>query len=143
MEKLAGREVVVGIPADKNKKHDGTVTTVAELGAIHEYGAPEVGIPQRSFLRVPLASKSKELFASITKDLKFSKINTDTALGKLGARGQSVVLQAFNTQDSGKWPTLRPDTIRARKKGTGSGSDKPLIDTGQLRQSITFEVRDT
>ncbi len=142
MEKLAGQTVVVGIPSDKNKKHDGTVTTIAELGAIHEYGAPESGIPQRSFLRVPLAAKGKELIASISNDLKFSKIDTDKALGKLGARGQSVVLEAFNTQGIGKWAPLKPSTINARKKGTGGGSNKPLIDTGQLRHSITFEVRE-
>lgn len=146
LESLSKQEVVVGIPASKNKNHvsdeNNEVITLAELGSIHEYGAPGAGIPQRSFLRVPLASNAKNLFKKIEKDLKFSKINTKVALGKLGANGQSVVLQAFKTQGDGKWSALKPSSISQRKKGKGSGSTKPLIDTGQLRQSITFEVRD-
>jgi len=135
MKKLAGMTVVVGIPASKNKKHAGDGKTVAEIGATHEYGVPEQGIPQRSFLRVPLMKKGKELIDSISKDLKFSKIDTTKALGKLGARGRNVVLEAFKTQGYGKWKPLSQTTIEMK------GSNKPLIDTGQLRQSITFEVR--
>jgi len=142
LESLSGQEVVVGIPASKNKNHDGEVTTLAELGAIHEYGAPDVNIPQRSFLRAPLAANVNELFKTLSKDLKFSKIDTKTALGRLGAKGQSIVLKAFNTQNEGTWISLKPKTVSNRKKGKGSGSVKPLIDTGQLRQGITFEVRD-
>jgi len=142
MKKLSKQEVVVGIPADKNKQHYGSAETNAGIGAIHEYGAPVVGIPQRSFLRLPLTLKAKEIFALLKKDLKFSKIDTKKALGRLGAKGQSVVLEAFDTQGNGKWAELKPSTVRGRKKGSGEGTDKPLRDTGQLKQSITFEVRD-
>lgn len=141
LEKLSKQIVVVGIPANKNKNHDGTVTTVAELGAIHEFGVPEAGIPQRSFLKIPLTLKAKELFAFIDKDLKFSKIDTKKALGRLGAKGQSVVLEAFKSQGNGKWPQLRPDTLRNRKDKGVSGVSI-LRDSGQLVQSITFEVRE-
>ncbi len=74
---LAGMEVVVGIPASKNKLHQDpesrTVTTLAELGAIHEFGAPKAKIDQRSFLRAPLGSNVNMLFKALEKDLKFSK----------------------------------------------------------------------
>ena len=138
LEKLAGSEVVVGIPQSKNSKYnseDGTNITMAELGAIHEYGVPESGIPQRSFLRVPLQNNADKLLKTIDNDLKFSKTNTNQALGKLGASGLSIVLEAFKTSGGGTWQKLKPST----RKGTNA---KPLIDTGQLRQSITFEVRD-
>jgi phage gpG-like protein len=143
LEVLAGQEVVVGIPKAKNGQHQGEeVITLAELGAMHEYGAPKAGIPQRSFLRAPLSANTNKLLKTIEKDLKFSKTKPNVALGRLGAAGQSVVLEAFNTQNNGTWNKLKPATIRARRKGTGEGQDKPLIDTGQLRRSITFEVRD-
>ena len=144
MESLAGSEVVVGVPATANKVHVGAdkeIISLASLGAIHEYGAPKANIPQRSFLRVPLTKNVDDLFKFIEKDLKFSKIDTSIALGRLGAKGQSVVLEAFNSQGDGTWSKLKAGTIRQRKKGKGSGSDKPLIDTGQLRQAITYEVR--
>lgn len=146
LEKLRDMEVVVGIPASSNKIHDNKeeqskVTTLAELGAIHEYGSPQNGIPQRSFLRVPLQMESKKLIEFIGKDLKFSKIDTSKALGRLGVKGVSIVLEAFSTQGNSTWDKLKPSTIANRKKGKGSGTDKPLIDTGQLRQGITSEVR--
>jgi len=142
LEKLSKQEVVVGIPANKNKNHDGTLTTLAEIGAVHEFGSPEAKIPQRSFLRSPLSANVKTIFKQIEKDLKFSKINTKIALGRLGAKGTSIVLKAFNTQNEGTWISLKPITVLSRKEGKGTGSVKPLIDTGQLRQGITFEVRD-
>ena len=138
LEKLAGSEVVVGIPATKNKQYngeDGQNITLAELGAIHEYGVPENGIPQRSFLRVPLQTNLDVLYKSLDKNLKFSKTNTNQALGKLGAKGVSIVLEAFKSSGNGTWSPLKPST----RKGTGA---KPLIDTGQLRQSMTFKIRD-
>ena len=143
LEKLAGSEVVVGIPESKNSKYeseDNTNITMAELGAIHEYGVPESGIPQRSFLRVPLQTNADKLLKTIDNDLKFSKTNTNQALGKLGAGGLSVVLEAFKSSGSGTWLKLS-DKTKAKRKKKGIGA-KPLIDTGQLRQSITFEVRD-
>lgn len=139
LEKLAGSEVVVGIPASKNKQHTGEVTTLAEVGFIQEFGSPRSGIPQRSFLRIPLQNNVDKLFKSLDNDLKFSKTNTNQALGKLGASGVSIVLQAFKSSGEGSWSPLKASTKARRKKG-GSGA-KALIDTGQLRQSITFEIR--
>ena len=134
LEKLSGEEVVVGIPGSKNKQHlsedkQRKVTTLAEVGAIHEFGVLERGIPQRSFLRAPLQKEGKKLIALISKDLKFSTIDTTKALGRLGALGTSIVIEAFNTQDGGTWAKLKV------RKGV------PLRDTGQLIQGITFEVR--
>lgn len=142
LKSLSKKEVVVGIPSSKNKSHSESTQTVAQIGATHEYGVPELRIPRRSFLRVPLTKKTKEIFKLIEKDLKVSKINITKALGRLGAKGQSVVLEAFKTQGGGSWRKLSKFTESRRKKGKGSGSNKPLIDTGQLRQSITFEVRE-
>ena len=142
LEALSGREVVVGIPASNNKNHVGKETiAMAELGAIHEYGAPSVGIPQRSFLRVPLSANVNNIFKVVEQDLKFKDTDSNKALNKLGAKGQTIVLEPFKTQGDGAWQPLSRKTILRRKKGKGKGEDKPLIDTGQLRRSITWEVR--
>jgi len=38
------------------------------------------------------------------------------------------------------WQPLKSSTLAARRKGKGSGSAKPLLDTGRLRNSISFEL---
>lgn len=141
LEALAGQEVVVGIPASKNGSHVGDSLTLVEIGAIHEFGAPNANIPQRSFLRVPLQANAGKIFKTIEKDLKIKNMNPKQALGRLGAAGQAVVLESFKTQNDGAWQDLKSSTKNQRKKGKGTGDDKPLVDTGQLRRSITFEVR--
>jgi len=46
--KDANRAVLVGVPAGVSEA-DGT--TMATVAAVHEFGSPEQGIPERSFLR--------------------------------------------------------------------------------------------
>lgn len=43
------KEVLIGIPMSTTERPDGEITN-AELGYIHEYGAPEANIPARPFL---------------------------------------------------------------------------------------------
>ncbi|HQL09719.1 MAG TPA: hypothetical protein PLE35_08990, partial [Lentisphaeria bacterium] len=45
----AGKVVNVGVPAGRKEK-DGT--PVAMIAAVHEFGSPSQGIPERPFLRV-------------------------------------------------------------------------------------------
>lgn len=48
---------------------------------------------------------------------------------------------AAGVEPSGKpWEPLSPVTIALRRKGKGAGSAKPLLDTGRLRNSITYRV---
>jgi len=66
--------------------------------------------------------------------------HTDEALKKVGARWKGNVLLSFRESKSPwgwSWARLRPSTISRRRKG----SSKPLMDTGRLRNSITYSVR--
>jgi len=56
-------------------------------------------------------------------------------LEKVGMLGQNVVRAWFVDPKNG-WPENSPITIAAK------GSDKPLIDTGELRKAITYVVGD-
>lgn len=108
----------------------------AELGLIHEKGSPSRGIKPRSFLEMPLTTKMPALMQKIGAMLLegLNASNIELAYKKLGAAGETIVLQAFSTRGFGRWKVNSPATI-ARK-----GSDKPLIDTGQLRASISYRV---
>lgn len=129
----SGHQVKVGILRDSGK-HDGSDLTVAHIAAIHEFGAPNANIPERSFMRATMDEKSSEIAALAKKLMRGvveGKSSETTALGLLGAFIQSLFRAKIN---SGLKPPLKPATI-SRK-----GSSKPLIDTGQLINSIDFEV---
>lgn len=125
------KRVLVGVPAGKTEP-DGTST--AKIAAIHEFGAPERNIPERSFLRsgirenLPVLTElSKGLLPRVVEGV----MGEEHALGILGTVAASKVQDKIV---SGPFTPNAPRTV-ARK-----GSDKPLIDTGSLRQSITYVV---
>ena len=133
--KLAqNKEVAVGLPADSGNHPDGM--SMVRLGAIHEFGAPGAGIPERSFLRVPLRSAQDELasvFKKLMQQVQSGDLTFDQALNQLGAKGASISQEAIS---AGIDPANAPATVAAK------GSSRPLVDTGALRQSITWVVRD-
>lgn len=140
MKKLPGigsirvRVGYVGSAADAVHDDESGLTN-AELGIIHEFGAPAAGIPARSHIRKTFEDKIDELKGmqlKLAKLLLADKIDVDRAFNTLGAWAVSAIKTTI-TQGKVE-PPLKPATI-ARK-----GSSKPLIDTGQLVNSITWEV---
>lgn len=129
--KKSGKYVKVGLP---DSPHRDSGLTLAQLGGIHEYGAPGAGIPERPFLAVAIRKELDDLMRLNIINLKLILHNGQTfegALEQLGLMAQGKVQQYIV---DGDFAPLQPATI-ARK-----GSSKPLIDTGQMRQSITFVV---
>lgn len=137
IKKASNLVVAVGLPKGKgtSKIYRGGMSVV-EIGAVHEYGGGNV--PQRSFLRAPFRIKeaniSKALSISFKAVLDEGK-DPETQLEKVGAFLQNVSKGAFTSMGYGTWQALTPGTI------SGKGSSKPLFDTGTLRGSITYEVR--
>ncbi len=114
----------------------GWIGKQAGLGALHEFGAPAAGIPERSVIRATFDAKQSELAAlqaQLAGQIIAGKTTVERALGIMGLRFQSWCQQRIT---SGSLAPNAPRTI-ARK-----GSDRPLVDTGQLVQAITFAVRD-
>jgi len=130
--KLAKKTAIkVGVPADVGVYKSGE--TVAEVGSYHEYG---LGVPRRSFLRMPFKVKEKELRQALKAGYK-NVLNGGEAiinLNKIGIVAQNISKTAFKTSGYGQWKPLKKDTIKEKK------SSKILIDTGRLVQSITFWV---
>ena len=119
-------KVKVGLPNDSNAYPDGT--SVIEVGAIHEFGNPARGIPQRSFLRSTILENKrsyKRLFVQLSRKIIDGSISKDDALKILGMTLQNGVTSRIT---EGIDPPLKS------REGT------PLIDTGHLRQSITYEI---
>lgn len=118
--------VRVGLPANSNPYPDGT--SVVAVGAIHEFGADDVGIPQRSFLRTTLKEKAPEMksfFRKITKKVVKGEMDKVDGLSLAGVKMVGFIISKIS---AGIPPQLKT------REGT------PLRDTGHLIQSITHEV---
>lgn len=136
MEKAKQSAVKVGLPLEKvGSKVYGPGISIITVGAWHEYGFGNN--PVRSFLRVPFAKKSKELNNFIADQFHkvfFDGVDVDKALNLIGVKATNISKDAFQTSGWGEWAPNTPQTIQAK------GSSKPLIDTGTLRNSITWQV---
>ena len=136
LEKAKRGYVAVGLPAEDV---GGTVyddgQTVAQVGAQHEYGA---GVPRRSFLRTPFTAKQDDLTAAIAKQFEdvFKRgKKAEQALGLIGTVAVNISKGAFTSRGYGEWPDISAATKEDK------GSSQVLIDTGTLRNSITYVVR--
>lgn len=107
--------------------------TVAQIGAINEFGAPEDNIPERPFMTT--AVRNTRLAKPLADNLKRYLRRTQslkgvwTAVGIVMARGISKTIAEFSD------PPNAPFTI-AKK-----GFDDPLVETGHLRDSVTHRIR--
>lgn len=121
------RYVKVGVIGDEE---------LATIAAVHEYGSPQNNIPERSFIRRTFSEKEaahRAFLARVVTQILRGTLTVDRGLGMIGAWGAAEVKKTI-TAGPHIPPPLSPRTI-ARK-----GSDRPLVDTGQLVGAITWEV---
>ena len=126
--------------ADQKKKvrdSDGTVTnsseTLLDVAIVHEFGLGNQ--KERSFLRS--TADSKKTKAKINKIAERELANSndpDKTIRKIAAAMVGEVKKKFTNND---WPAL-DDPTRGGKNPQGSA--RPLVDTGQLRASIAYEI---
>lgn len=114
--------------------------TNAEIAAVHEFGSSDGRIPERSFLRSTMRNREADfskIQAMLAKKVVANKLTAEQALDQLGAWFAAQVKHAIT---AGIAPELAESTIKARRKGKQPGRKVPLVDTGQLRNSITWAV---
>src|SRR5699024_4023822 len=100
--------------------------------AAHEYG---LGVPLRSWLRSPIDARIKDIRKRqqrLARKVVAGKMTADMALERLGLWLTGEIKKAMSAGLPVK--PLDQETIDRKR------SSKPLIDTGQLRSSITHEV---
>lgn len=108
----------------------------ASVGLKHELGSLSENIPPRSFIRMPLTEKGNAIFKRLNpQEVERGLVNGKLFLEKIGVIAEEYIQQAFDTGGFGKWAPVKEST--SAKKGSSS----ILIDTGQLRRSITSEVK--
>ena len=154
-----GSTVKVGFMAGATEP-DGT--SIPMIAAILEMGAPNAGIPPRPFMRNMIADKSGEWPAMIEAELQNNGYDAAKALAALGHVIEGQLAESITSFTD---PPLSPITVMlrgmrrnkpdlvvtgatvgeaARRVAAGKtnygASSKPLVDQGNMLNSITSEV---
>lgn len=171
IQRLVGQEVLVGIPAtttERSEGEPGEPINNAQLGYIHEYGSPKANIPARPFLEPGVEDQRESIGNHLQKAASSALKGDDGKLdAELNAAGLIAQAGARNRITSSNYEPLSPSTIRNRRKSRNTQSMRaeeqnyldmvangaspaqaqadagiqPLINTGQLRNSITYVIR--
>lgn len=124
--------------ARSNEGNGKTQSTNAEIGAVHEFGLGDM--PQRSFLRVPIMDHLQSYMQNVgsldeeTLKLVIKEGSVIQWLKQIGILAEAIVSDAFDTAGFGKWPGWKTP-------GYSNRANQILVDTQQLRNSITSEVQ--
>ena len=134
------REVRVGFFADA-KYPDGT--PVAAVALWNEFGTRKpdgsTHIPERPFFRQAVKKAEKEVPQLIARHIGADLVVDRQLAGLSGEATKSLVQESIKY---GSFEANAPSTReRKKKKGRGAGSPKPLIDTGTMRASVSWELR--
>lgn len=162
IRQLVKREVLVGIPSDKAERMaQGEPINNATIGYIMERGSPAKNIPARPHLIPGIANAQPAITERFEKAaraaLQGDVAETDRQLSAAGMLAASSV-KALIT--AGLSPALADATLASRVRrnraakgaaaelarraqGVAPGSDlaKPLIESGQYRNSITYVLK--
>lgn len=129
LKKLADMEVAVGFQGDETYD-DGT--TIAEVAAYNELGSSST--PARPFMRQSFEKHGNELQAACEQVNRVlaSGGSLEEALNQLGVMAKALIQEQIV---NGEFAANAASTIKKK------GSDKPLIDTGTMRQSVNYVIR--
>lgn len=127
---LTGPETVkVGFPYEKSE------SGIINRAIFNEFGTSR-GVPERPFFRNAMKenkSAYKSLMRFEAKKIMQGQSDMRRALERLGLVAQGHIQQSIVGMRS---PANSPVTVAAK------GSSNPLIDTGEMRQSVTYVVED-
>lgn len=131
VESLKDLVVKVGFPAEsaKTQSTDEDGISAVYKATIHNFG---LGVPKRPFMDIAFAKNKKEYKKIILKSFnKIEDLNIIQFANKLGLKAQGDVQKSIVNL---RLPANNQQTIDAK------GSSNPLIDSGHMLQSVTFEV---
>lgn len=109
--------------------------TVAQIAAVQEFGSSDGTIPERAPLRSAMAeheAELKKLTKKCVQKILDGKMNQTQALGLLAQRAQDWIKAKITSNIP---PPNAPSTVAAK------GSDRTLVDTAQMLNSVEWEIR--
>lgn len=134
IEKLKKLEVRIGYQrGEENIESEGESADLCDIAVYNELGTED--IPSRPFMRDSVDSHEEQIKAFLKKQMAMLAKGQTTAEQMLKSIGvfQKGLVQAEIVD--GDFEPNAPSTIKRK------GSDKPLIDTGKMRQSVNFVIK--
>lgn len=137
LKQLEKLEVASGILSKDGSEQHSPGITMVDLATVHEFGTKN--IPERSFIRTGYDTHENKIAIEAGKAIDAALLDTNwkAHLNRVGLLNRQGIIDQFKQSGDPKWTKNAPSTIKRK------GSDKPLIDTGRLRQSIHFVIRRT
>lgn len=134
-------QVRVGVPAEKSARNDGSELNNAQIAAVNEFGSRDGKIPERSFLRAGLIENRKKharLMGQAARRVSEGMETPAVALGRVGIIAAADVRKKIST---GPFQENADSTKKKKMRDNSGETIKPLIDHGQLIQSISSQVK--
>jgi hypothetical protein len=137
---LHNTRVKVGVLEAAGASDSDPGVTVAQVAAWNEFGVEQnkrlgiPGIPERPFIRGGIDDAKPLIYEAVGKLTGLvidGKMEPDVAAKRLGLLGVREIQKKLLR---GPFVANAPSTIAIK------GSSRPLVDTGQLRRSISFAV---
>lgn len=125
--------VVVGILQDKGAEMTDDGITLAGYAAANEFGTDT--IPERSFMRSTVAENERRYVDELVeaaRSVVVDRVDIEVAFGLVGSGAAADVQDKIRDLRD---PPNAPMTLARKYPG-----DNPLIDTGRMRQAISFGV---
>lgn len=107
--------------------------SMASIAAQNEFGAP--GVPQRSFMRTAFDENITRIYEVLELQYGLVVDQQITAKQALGEIGEFMIALIKRKITQITFPPNSPVTIALK------GSSKPLVDTGQMLNSVTYTIR--
>ena len=134
LKELDSLEVAVGYTAESGSYDDSdNPPTLVEVAAVNEFGTDR--IPSRPFIRGTYLDHTDEVENFIKRSVATGirrKEEPNAIMSRIGVYAKGLMQKEIV---EGAWAPNAPLTIKRKH------SDKPLIDTGRMRQSIVYVVR--
>jgi len=138
---LGAKDVLIGVPDSTTDRKSGDPASNALIGFVQEFGSPALNIPARPFLIPGVKSiqdkAADTLKVGATQALAGNLPAAERQLHKAGLLGQNAARAKINSNIQ---PKLSDRTL-AERAARGVTRTNTLIDTGQLRNSLTYVIR--
>lgn len=139
LDQFASTNIMVkaGVPA-------GATTTdgksIAKYAYWNEVGVPENSLPARPFLRQAASENQDKWKSVLASNTNFASISKDNNEAVMGFVGEIMVADIKQTIQRGDFEPDSPKTVANKRRKGKKEPAHPLIDTGQMLESIISEV---
>ena len=129
-------EAAVGYPRGKegvSNPHYEDGASILEVAIWNNFGAKN--IPRRAFMELAakkMQPKFRKMMREAVKKINAGELDLKTVLKAAAQMGESEIRDAIT---NGDWPPNSEETIRRK------GSERPLIDSGDMRKYVTSDLR--